>query len=594
MYKQLLLLFLAFTITVQSQEDSFLKSLDTVKSQQKKMQLTGEQISKMVYADAAMAKKYAAIFDSIVTLKPTPKNRADAFIYKGMASHANQEYEAAIAHYIDAAKIVEDNNVPNSLAKIYNNLAASYNIRGDEKNTEQYFLKAIAIAEKENDSIWVSNANSNLGTHYNAVQKYDKAEIAFNNALPYFIKTDNLVNVGVIYMNLGNAQLPLEKYDEAIESYSKAIEFVPYNTAPIVHSVAEAGIGMALTAQEQYNKALPRLKKGNKIAKDINYAEQILETNNALADYYAKTKNFEEAFKLSVAAQNLKDSVLTVTQDKNMADALIAFETEKKDAQLKVLALEKDKAEQGKILLTVLAISGILIAGLVGFFLYRNKKKNTLLAKQKTMLEKTVDEKNILLKETHHRVKNSFQMVSSLLQYQSQTAIEKEAKIAIKEAQNRVRSMVLIHQKLYSKDQLVGIDSKEYIEDFTEDVIRSHEFNDKKLNYTLDLESHILDIETITPIGLILNELLTNVLKHAFAEVTDRSSVTIAFTKDESTLTLRVTDNGKGMAESVNENSFGLKLIETLAKKLKGDLIIKKNLPTGTIATLTMRRFIVL
>lgn len=594
MIKKLLLLFFFFTISAQSQEDLFLKSLDTLLSSQLKLDAIGTEISKLVYANPEKAAMYALVFDSITTIIPTPENKVDALNFKGMASHATQNYEDAIAQYLDAVRVIETNKHDDRLAQVYNNLAASYNIRGDAKKTEEYFLKAIEVAEKKNDSVWLSSANSNLGVHYNSHEQYGKAEIAFINSLPYFENKKDSINAGVIYMNLGNAQLPLGKNDAAIASYKKSIELIPYKKVPIVHSVAQAGIGMALTHQKKYELALPYLKKGNQIARDIKYTEQIMETNNALADYYAETRNFEEAFKLSVVSQQLKDSVLTMTQDKNMADALVKFETEKKDAQLQVLELEKEKSTQRQILLTVIAISVILIASLIGFSLYRNRKKNALLAKQKTILEKTLDEKNILLKETHHRVKNSFQMVSSLLQYQSHTAKDKEAKIAIKEAQNRVRSMVLIHQKLYSKDQLVGIDSKEYIEDFTEDVIRSNEFSAHKLKYTLDLESLVIDVETITPIGLILNELLTNVLKHAFPEVNAESLVHIKFLKENDTLVLVVSDNGIGINGDRSEDSFGLKLIETLAKKLKGELSIEASMPKGTIATLTMQRFTIL
>ena len=154
--------------------------------------------------------------------------------------------------------------------------------------------------------------------------------------------------------------------------------------------------------------------------------------------------------------------------------------------------------------------------------------------------------------------------------------------------------MVLIHQKLYSKDQLVGIDSKEYIEDFTNDVIQSHEYRDKKIDCIFNLESLILDIETITPIGLILNELLINTIKHAFKNETVNNKITIYFKRQEEALVLIVKDNGVGLNGSVSESSFGLKLIKTLAKKLKGEFTISNNSPKGAIAQLTINRFTIL
>ena len=192
------------------------------------------------------------------------------------------------------------------------------------------------------------------------------------------------------------------------------------------------------------------------------------------------------------------------------------------------------------------------MAGLVGFFLYKNNKKNRLLAKQKALLEATVDEKNVLLKETHHRVKNSFQIVSSLLYLQSENIEDKEAQLAMKEAQNRVRSMVLIHQKLYNKDQLVGINTEEYFSDLTRDIFESHQAEGNEIEYILDVDSLVLDIETITPLGLILNELITNVIKHAFTPNSTEKKLHIYLTKEnESLLLLKVIDTGTGMPETI-------------------------------------------
>jgi two-component sensor histidine kinase len=227
------------------------------------------------------------------------------------------------------------------------------------------------------------------------------------------------------------------------------------------------------------------------------------------------------------------------------------------------------------------------------FFLFKNRKKNILLAKQKKLLEATVDEKNVLLKETHHRVKNSFQIVSSLLYLQSENMEDKEGQIAIKEAQNRVRSMVLIHQKLYNKDQLVGINTEEYIHDLTKDIFESHQSSDK-ISYSLDVEPLVLDIESITPIGLILNELITNVLKHAFDQITPESHMNIQFGKEGDALRLEVSDNGLGMSSEIKESSFGIKLMKALAKKLKASLKFEALAPNGTSAVLHIQRYTVL
>jgi two-component sensor histidine kinase len=544
-----------------------------------------------LYSNPENIENYARLFDSIATIEKSSENAADAQNYLGISHYVAQEYEEAINYYLEAARILEPTNDHKKLSRIYSNLAASYNIRGDFKKTEDYFLKAETAAKQMNDSAWAANVNMNLGVLYNSNKQYSKAEISINKAISYLESKKDSLNTGIAYMNLGNAQLYQDRYEDAIPSYEQSMNLIPYDKIPIVHSVAEAGIGMALMGQKKYNLALPYLKKGNEIAKNVGQIEQELETNNALATYYAETSNFEEAYTLSFASQKLKDSILTAAQDKNMADALTKFETEKKDAQLRVLELETEKADRQQKLYLMLAIAGLFVAGLIGFFLYKNRKKNKLLAKQKKLLEATVDEKNVLLQETHHRVKNSFQIVSSLLYLQSESIEDKEAKLAMKEAQNRVRSMVLIHQKLYSKDQLVGINTKEYFEDLTQDIFASYQFENNAITHSLDVAPLVLDIETVTPLGLILNELITNVIKHAFNPVTAASKMHIEFKKAGELLVLKVNDTGSGMPSEIKESSFGLQLIKALSKKLKATLSFPKQENGGTQAVLEIKRF---
>ena len=313
-----------------------------------------------------------------------------------------------------------------------------------------------------------------------------------------------------------------------------------------------------------------------------------------LINAYDKNKLYKLGLELSKEYQKTKDSIFSAEKDKNLSDALQKYETEKKDAQLQLLKVESEKKEQQNRLFLVLTIAGLCIAGLLGFFGYKNKQKNKTLAKQKKLLEATLDEKNTLLKEVHHRVKNSFQIVSSLLYLQSENIEDQEAKVAIKEAENRVRSMVLIHQKLYSKDELVGINTKDYFQDLTKDIFESHQFQDNPISYDLNVEPIVLDLETITPMGLILNELIVNALKHAFEIVKDNSLLKISLSKKDNQLLLKVKDNGKGFHGDVKQTSFGIKLMNALSKKLKATIDYNSQPNDGTEVIMSIKKFNVL
>lgn len=582
---------LAFPSHTFSQTNPNLIALDTIDSNQEKLDYIGKTLVSQLYSNPENIATYANMFDSIANLNKTIENQSNALNFKGMAHYVSQEYDSAINYYLEAVRILETQKPGEKLSRVYNNLAACYNIRKDFSNTEKYFLKSLDIASAIDDKPWVANINNNLSILYMQNELYGKAEKAIDNALNYFTQANDSIMMGIAYMNYGNSKLFSENFDDAVTNYNKAIQHVKMNQVPIVHAVAQTGIGIGLSKQQHYNKALPYLKKGVEIAKFLKHNEQLMESYNALANHYSETKDYKNAFLLSVESQKLKDSVLTASQDQNMADALTKFETEKKDTELKLLKVEGEKKEQQKRLYLILALTGLTIASLLGFFVYNNKKKNKTLANQKSLLEKTIDEKNVLLKETHHRVKNSFQIVSSLLFLQSKNIKDKEAQLAIKEAQNRVRSMVLIHQKLYNKEELVGIDTKEYFEDLVRDIFDSHQQKSAGLKYQLHIDPMVLNIETITPIGLILNELVVNVLKHAFKKVNADSLMTVHFNKVEDRLLLKVSDNGVGLSKTVEDASFGIKLIKALSKKLKASITFNSEKNKGTEALLNITKF---
>ena len=571
-------------------------------SNQEKLDYLGKTIVAQWLSNPEHILNYANAYDSIAKYNPTQTNKVNAANYKGMGYHVIEEYDRSINYYLEAIRLLELEEPGMTLSRVYNNLASSYRNRNDFNNTEKYYLKALEIAEAvEKNSSWVASYNNNLSILYMENKMYVKADEHIENALAYYKGVNDSIKTSIIYLNYGNSKIFSEDFPKAISHYNQAMKLATIKQVPLIHAVAHTGIGIALTKQMEYPKALPQLLDGLKIAKQINHLEQMMESYAALSDYYSTTSNYEEAYKLSLESQKIKDSINTSARDSNMTEALTKYEAEKKDAQLEVLQLQSERSKQQQRLLTILALSGILIAGLVGFFLYKNKKKNTLLAsqkelleKQKSLLEKTVGEKNILLKETHHRVKNSFQMVSSLLYLQSENVKDVEAKMAIKEAQNRVRSMVLIHHKLYNKDQLIGINAKEYIEDLTKDIFESHQDLSQNLRFQLDVENIVLSVDTITPIGLILNELIINVLKHAFNENTTEGLMKIYLGRKEDVLILEVSDNGAGFKEGQKDHSFGLKLIHSLARKLEASLDIDSKPGKGTNTRLSIKEFEIL
>jgi PAS domain S-box-containing protein len=195
----------------------------------------------------------------------------------------------------------------------------------------------------------------------------------------------------------------------------------------------------------------------------------------------------------------------------------------------------------------------------------------------------------LLLKEIHHRVKNNLQVISSLLYLQSKKINDEVIVAMLKESQDRVKSMAIAHEKLYMSSEMGKIDIREYIRDITTSLFQSYELYSNSVKLSLDVDKVLLDIDTAIPCGLIINELVTNSLKHAFPNGTN-GKIFIEFHMENNRYKLVVGDNGKGLPidfDIQKTETLGLKLITTLIEQING--IFDLNRIGGTVFTIIIK-----
>ncbi len=189
-------------------------------------------------------------------------------------------------------------------------------------------------------------------------------------------------------------------------------------------------------------------------------------------------------------------------------------------------------------------------------------------------IKASLHEKQVLLQEIHHRVKNNLQIISSLLSLQSATVQAPEVLRSFFDSQHRIRSMALIHEKLYRSENLTQIDFADYIRDLTAYLWRAHSATERGIGLNVQAEDVLIKIDTAVPCGLILNELISNALKHAFPE--GRTGyINIELKQENQRLCLVVGDNGVGLPDNFDFNrtgSLGLQLVATLVSQLDGVL----------------------
>jgi two-component sensor histidine kinase len=217
------------------------------------------------------------------------------------------------------------------------------------------------------------------------------------------------------------------------------------------------------------------------------------------------------------------------------------------------------------------------------------EESHALLKASSAQVEASLREKEVLLKEIHHRVKNNMQVISSILSLQSAMLDDPSLRLALREMQGRIKSMALIHEKLYRSDDLARVDFADYLRVLCHDLMRSHPPHGSRRPAKLDLDLDLLslNIEQAAPCGLLVNELVSNSLKHAFKDFdrdetplvrvrlthVDASENASESSGDE--VVIEVSDNGRGMEPGVDwrtGDSLGLQLVETLAEQLEGEI----------------------
>ena len=251
---------------------------------------------------------------------------------------------------------------------------------------------------------------------------------------------------------------------------------------------------------------------------------------------------------------------------------------------LNLSGLYKNSKDYDKALKTLEEPFIVLLVSLVGgYYLYQKLNQNKLKVEEQSL------QLTILMKELHHRVKNNLAIVSSLLSMQSNRLEDKNAAKAVREGQMRVQAMSLIHQRLYKTDDVSTVNIKDYFTELAESLMQAYGHTPDDFDLTIEVENPALDVDLAIPLGLIVNELITNSFKYAYEGI-ERPALHISL-KNDKEITLKIQDNGIGIDEKlVNQksNSFGQKLIKGLSKQLRGTYKFENN--QGTYFELSFPR----
>lgn len=475
--------------------------------------------------------------------------------------------------------------------------------------------------------------NNNLGNLYNEAKDYPSADRHYDKAIAKMMEIGGERYAATTMMNRGISLFEQGLIDSAIVLYEQSIKLKKqYNATPSAIAMSRLNLGRAMSANGDYDKAamlidtaisvftdidnnkglvyalsergILHLAKGEtRLAKtDFERCKSILQEYN-IFDYtdrvaeclYKTYRRLGEDKKALLALEEwntINDSLYNINMLRKVGLKELNFTKEKEKEKIRQEA--NARAARNQSIITIISILALALA-LISYLLYRNsntrKKANDLLTEKNKIITKALDEKDTLLREIHHRVKNNLQFISSLLNLQSRNVQDQSALSALQDGQNRVKSMALIHQNLYQEDNLTGVQVKEYFEKLTQSIFSSYNISSDRVFLKMDVDALNLDVDTVIPLGLIVNELVTNALKHAFAD--DRGTINVTLREEsDNTLLLSVADDGVGISTtdvSQLNQSFGYKMLRAFEGQLDAELSISAD--AGTTVSLRIKEY---
>lgn len=497
----------------------------------------------------------------------------------GRTDRMQGKYAEAIVHYQKSIQIAQEAGDMKAAASGYDGLSQTYYYMEDIPKAIQTCQTSIDLFREAGSNDNLAGMLNNLGTMQMNLEKWEEAEKSIKEAIAIKEKL-KIRNISGSYANLADIYVSQKKYDLAKQQIDKAKLYLPKGNTPMKQAILDSEVKI-LTKQKEFKRAKRVALEAYNLGKSRGDNRAVESAMTHIIGLEKELGDYKSALDWQSDYLVFKDSISEITNKAQINEFLTKYETAEKDREIALLAKDNElqsvriQQQQRNLLFGLLGL--IFFLGLVTFlFLQRQRLRQT-----KGELETSLAEKETLLKEIHHRVKNNLQLVTSLLNIQAEKESPQTIDEFLTQGQNRVKSMALIHEQLYRSDNISSIDIKEYAENLVKSIFEIH--GNQSIIYKVQSDHTHLDIDQAIPLGLIINELVNNSLKHAF-NTKDDGKLHVQMKQSVDQLEVIVKDDGDGFSSNNSKNSIGLQLVQILTKQLKGTFELHHQ--TGTTAKL--------
>lgn len=495
-------------------------------------------------------------FDELLRLLPEYYEACEKFAYPVTGGY-NYNAEVAYVHF-------SLNNYEKAITSF-------------KKSAEDYKQKELYLLQ--------SSSLNDIGSCFRNLKQKDSAHYYFKKGLDILrnlqasLETeDGYVNYfgNILELNIAETSSKKVNDDVMISLYKKVLRDAKNTNEINIVIDVYYGLSRVFFNQKNLEKTFKYLDSTEIHLQAYTYPKAKINTLALKMEAHLLNGEFEKADSYFKAYRRYSDSLNKVKVDKSFMSGVLKYETDVKEKELEEVK-ELIKSERNVILYQKIGLASLFVLFTLSVFVFfKIRGDNKTIQQQKMVVDKALAENKILVKEIHHRVKNNLQMVSSLLLIHSKKNKDFNSKEILAQSQHQIESMSLVHEMLYQKEDIIDVPAKEYIKKITNGLLTT--YPNKKIQVAISIDNISMHLDYANPIGLIVNELVTNSIKHGFKNV-EEGEISIQMRKTEKIYEFVYSDNGVGMkeeerAQKVNK-TFGTRLITSLVEEMNGTLKIE-------------------
>jgi two-component sensor histidine kinase len=501
-------------------------------------------------------------------------------------------YNNAIAHFKRCISAAEKLNETNIQIACYRAIVLDYYTLNKTDDMVIYQKAALDLAERVGEPSSISAQMNSYALRLSDASRYGQAVAYWQQVIAFadthFQGMEKNIHVANILNTLANTYVKTHKPDSALYCLRTASRMITASDDYSLKAYIRSTFCDVYESTNTYDSAEIYGEQTVRMGEELKNIELQQHYCQTLSRVYESDRKPQLALLYYKKSDSLANIISNNGRTVELAMQVTRINMEQQAERNKEENSSLEAIRKNQRVALIAAVVALLALITLTAFIYRTlrlkQKANKIISlqaaslkQQNEIIDKALKEKEVLLKETHHRVKNNLQLISSLLELQAESLEEESAKNALRTAQRRVLSIATVHSKLYGSDEDEAIDFSAFTADLFTRLHSAFDRADTSVQFNNSIPAAYLPLNTVVLLGLILNELITNSFKHAFTGMS-KGIISISMETAASAYTLRYYDSGSGLPESVfnaGSGSLGLYLVKRLSKQLKGTATYK-------------------